>query len=81
MIFPRGILLLLCRGVCRVGCDLVVVHNLLLSNADLSMVSSRFANQLSNKLDGALGWLDACVGVMRDANVKTRAQTTTFRQK
>lgn len=36
---------------------------------------------MSNKLDGALGRLGACVGVICDANVKTRAQTKTFRQK
>lgn len=47
-----GILLLLHRDVCRVGCNLIVVHNLLLSSADLSMVSLPSVNQLSNKLNG-----------------------------
>ena len=76
------ILLLLYRGDCRVGRDLVVVvHNLFLSNADLSMVSSRFANQLSNKLDGALGRLSAFTRAMCTTKTKTRAQATTFRQK
>ena len=65
------------------GCGffVVVVHDLLLSSDDFSMVSFRFANQLSNKLDGAVRRLGVRVQVTRSVKVKTHAQTTTFRQK
>ena len=66
-----GILLLLHRGACRVGCDLVVVvHNLLLSNADFSIVSFHSVNQLSNKLSGGIERMGACDGVMLGAKSK-----------
>lgn len=55
-----GILLLLHRGVCRVGYDLIVVHDLLLSSADLFMVSFRSVNQLSNKLNGPVAMAKGC---------------------